>query len=123
MESSFKLTDQLLAAAVPSCRLSDLADPLVAMVNDLGSRLSFPLVINSAYRSADWDRRKGRSGNSAHCSGLAVDVRCVTSRQRFEIIYHAIRTGFRRIGVGRNFIHLDCDFSKPQSTIWTYYTK
>jgi len=30
------------------------------------------------------------------------------------------RHGFRRIGIGRNFVHVDNDASLPNPTIWLY---
>ncbi|MBQ2797499.1 MAG: DUF882 domain-containing protein [Tidjanibacter sp.] len=80
-----------------------------------------PLVINCAYRSPEWDRSKGRSGNSAHCRGRAIDIRCTTSENRMKIIAAAVEVGVKRIGIGKNFIHLDTDDSLAQNVIWHYY--
>lgn len=120
---NWKLSDEILACAVPACRLSQLQPVLVDAVNLLVSRLSFCPRITSAFRSQDWDRVKGRSGASAHCKGLAVDIACVTSAQRYEILRAAISLQIPRIGIGRNFIHLDLDPDKAQDVVWHYYAK
>ena len=33
----------------------------------------------------------------------------------------ALKVGFKRIGVGKTFIHLDDDMTLPQNVIWNYY--
>ena len=54
---------------------------------------------------------------------LAVDIACVTSQARFEMVDVAVKY-FRRIGIAGehlgNFIHLDVDPYKPPDVIWTY---
>lgn len=78
-----------------------------------------PFIVNSAYRSVEYERQKGRSGSSSHCKGLAIDVRCTDSVTRFCILSAAIAAGFRRIGIGSYFIHLDTDESKRDG-VWLY---
>lgn len=80
-----------------------------------------PLVLNCAYRSKEHDKSKGRSGNSAHTKGLAVDIRCNSSATRMKIIKAALTVGISRIGIGKNYIHLDTDSSLPKNVIWHYY--
>ena len=54
--------------------------------------------------------------------GHAVDIATIgSSRRRFILLAAAIRAGFRRIGVGKNFLHLDNDKSKVPDVIWDYY--
>lgn len=56
--------------------------------------------------------------NSSHLSGLAVDISATTSHQRFQVLYGLIKVGFRRIGIYKNYIHVDDDPSKPQRVAW-----
>lgn len=110
-----------LQNAVPACSIVNLDERLVSALFRVW-RLS-PFVINSAYRSVEYEKSKGRSGSSSHCKGLAADIACVSNRQRYELINCALAAGFTRIGVGKSFIHLDLDESKPQHRIWTYDDK
>ena len=80
-----------------------------------------PFYITCGYRSVQWDKSKGRSGNSAHCRGKAVDIHYKSSGDAYKIISSAIQLGIKRIGIGSNFIHLDNDNSLPQGVIWNYY--
>lgn len=66
----------------------------------------FPLVLNCAFRTPEWDKSKGRSGNSYHTKGLAVDVRCYDSQKRAEIVCGALVLGLS-VGVYSSFIHID----------------
>lgn len=79
------------------------------------------LVINSAYRTPQYEKRMGRDGSSAHCLGLAADIACTNNSHRYHIINYAIRNKVSRIGVYRNFIHLDMATykdKKPEFVIW-----
>lgn len=70
----------------------------------------FPLVLNCAYRSVEWDISKGRSGRSYHTLGRAVDIKCLDNVQRARIVLEALRLGFS-VGVYPRFLHLDNRFS------------
>ena len=39
--------------------------------------IKVPIIITSAYRTDDWNRRVGGSKNSLHLRGLAVDTRAI----------------------------------------------
>lgn len=81
-----------------------------------GFRFSF----NSAFRTPNYNRRVGGVSNSAHLYGLAVDIRASSIAIRDKIVKAAKEAGFKRIGIGSNFVHLDNDSSKPQYVAWGY---
>ena len=62
--------------AQPSCSMTQMDDWFLERLDKLRELCGIPLVINSAYRSKEYEREKGRDGTSAHCAGLAVDIRC-----------------------------------------------
>lgn len=64
-------------------------------------------------------KSKGRNGRSSHCKGIAVDIGVSNHQQRLYIVAALISVGFRRIGVGKTFIHVDDDESKVPS-MWLY---
>lgn len=106
---------------VPPCDIDDMSPNLLSVLDKIRDMAGIPLVLNCAYRSVEYDLAKGRSGGSAHCAGLAVDIRCTTSVNRFKILKAAITCGVRRIGIGKNYIHLDIDKTLPQNVMWHYY--
>jgi uncharacterized protein YcbK (DUF882 family) len=79
-----------------------------------------PFCISSGRRTDKKNKKVGGVRNSAHLSGLAVDIKSKTSHQRFKIAKSAIAVGFNRIGIGKTFVHLDIDLTKPQEVIWLY---
>ena len=105
----------------PPCKLEDMDERLLAKLDLARAKAGIPFVLNCAYRSRAWDLSKGRTGNSAHCSGKAVDIRCNTSANRMKIVQGLLAAGFTRIGIGKTFVHADSDETKPQGVIWHYY--
>jgi uncharacterized protein YcbK (DUF882 family) len=79
-----------------------------------------PLVINSAYRTVEHEKRQGRAGTSAHTVRCAVDIRCNTDANRFKIIKAALEVGFTRIGVAKTFIHVDSSGTHTPNVAWMY---
>lgn len=107
-----------LQNATPACSIVNLDERLVEALFRIW-RLC-PFVISSAYRSKEYEKSRGRSGTSSHCKGLAVDIVCCSNAERFQLVESALAAGFTRIGIAKNFIHLDLDTDKNQKRIWTY---
>lgn len=108
-------------ACVPSCSLQDMDAGFMQTLDALRAQAGIPLVLNCAYRSRAWDISKGRSGNSAHTRGKAADIRCNAGATRMKIVKAALSLGIKRIGIGKNFVHVDTDSSLPQNVIFHYY--
>lgn len=104
----------------PPCSIEDMQQSTLDMIDQIRDTSGIPLVINSAYRSPEWDRKKGRSGTGAHTLGRAVDFRCNSSVTRKKIVEAALKAGCRRIGIEGSFIHVDNSPTHPQDVIWTY---
>jgi len=81
------------------------------------------ISINSAFRCEkhNKDKKVGGSKNSSHLKGLAVDIRCTNSTERFFLFVALLNAGFKRIGSGEKFIHCDLDETKAQNVNWDYY--
>lgn len=107
--------------ATPSCSIEDMEPALLELLDEAREVAGIPFIINSAYRSVEHEHEQGRDGSSSHTKGLAVDIRTTTSRERFLILSAVLRVGFKRIGIGENFIHVDIDKEKPEMLVWGYY--
>ena len=105
----------------PSCCIDDMNAAFLDILDRVRERAGIPLVLNSAYRSKAYEHARGRSGNGAHTRGMAVDIRCNTSANRMKIVRAALECGIVRIGIGKTYVHLDCDTSLVQGVIWHYY--
>jgi len=75
---------------------------------------------NSAFRTRAYNIKAGGVSDSAHLYGLAADIKAPTRTIRDKIVWAAKKAGFKRIGIGSNFVHLDFDNSKPQYVAWGY---
>ena len=113
-ESEFK-------ACSPACSLQDMQQHTMEKLDAAREMAGIPFVLNSAYRSPAWDKSKGRSGTGAHTTGCAVDIRCNSSANRMKIVLACLAVGFRRIGIGKTYVHVDDDPTKPQNVMWDYY--
>lgn len=126
MKKNEKIESKYFAEAefqkcTPACSLQDMNRSAMWIFDAVREAAGIPLVINCAYRSPEWDRSKGRSGNSAHCKGMALDIRCTSSANRMKIVAAAVEVGIKRIGIAKNYVHLDVDDSLPQDVMWDYY--
>ncbi len=91
----------------PPCSIEDMDDDFLFLLDMVRKEAGIPLVLNSAYRTPEWDRKQGRSGKGAHTMGMAVDIRCNSNSNRYKIITAAIKCKVNRIGVYKSWIHLD----------------
>ena len=101
---------------------------LIKKLQHVRDVINKPITITSGVRCESFNTKIRGSLVSSHMPnedgmGLAVDIACVTSQARFEMVDVAVKY-FRSIGIAGehlgNFIHLDVDPYKPQDAIWTY---
>ena len=79
-----------------------------------------PIYVNSGYRTEAHNEKVGGKPASSQLKGLAVDIACNNSVDRFNLIQLFLKHGINRIGVAKNFIHIDIDNDKVSNVIWTY---
>ena len=116
VENYFSFTERIC----PCCGRADMKPDFMARLNALRRACGFPFIINSGYRCPDHNQAVGGKVDSAHVKGRAADISCKDSHKRFLIASHAARLGFRRIGIGKDFVHVDDDESLPQDVLWLY---
>lgn len=103
------------------CCGENMMDPrLIHRVETIEEEINQSLTVTSGYRCKKHNEKEGGSETSSHLKGLAVDLACPASRPRFKIISAAIRLGITRIGIGKNFLHLDIDRQKDPEVMWFY---
>jgi len=104
--------------ACKHCGKMGISQKLVEMLQDLREFINEPIKIVSGYRCPEHNKAIG--GGPEHPAGEAVDIACPSSKYRFKVIHEAILLGFRRIGIGSNFIHLGISKTLPTGVCWTY---
>ena len=92
----------------------------LAALDDARALAGVPFVINSGFRCEAYNKARGHSTTSSHQLGLAADIAARDSTTRFAIIDALINVGFSRIGVRKDFIHVDLDRDKDTRVMWMY---
>jgi zinc D-Ala-D-Ala carboxypeptidase len=105
--------------------IHNLHPNLVSLLERLEARLGRPLTINSGYRDAGHNQDVGGVENSEHTYDPAegVDVDCPNGAACYQIVTAALAEGVKRIGIGKNFVHIGISTDKPQNVIWNYHPK
>ena len=83
----------------------------------LRSNLGRPLRINSGYRCLSHNNAIKGSEKSMHLLGRAVDIDAVSGNEKHSIVMAAMALGFKGIGVGKTFIHID---DREIPAMWVY---
>ena len=97
----------------------DMCPDFLEMIDRARDIAGIPFKINSGMRSKTWNQHVGGRVGSSHLKGCAADVHCNNSGDRIKIVASLIQVGFRRLGIAKTFVHVDCDKDK-QNAIWLY---
>lgn len=83
---------------------------------------SITWIITSGYRTQKHNKKVSTSDNSPHLRGVAADIFVDTPYKRYIILSCLLKAGFKRIGIGNDFLHCDCDTveGKTHDIIWLY---
>ena len=100
--------------------IADLKPELLDMLDKARELAGIPFVITSGLRTPAYNKSIGGASNSAHLRGYAVDIRVRNSQERAIILDACKKVGFNRIGVGKTFLHVDCDPSLTPDVVWLY---
>ena len=103
----------------------NMSPKILEMLDLAREKFDKPIKITSGYRTKEYNedlkaRGYKASPKSSHLKGLAVDIHCNNSKDRFELVDILLDVGFNRIGIANTFIHVDIDKDKPSHLIWTY---
>ena len=120
MRKAKYFVDAEFKRCTPSCSINDMNQGTLDRLDRVREIAGIPLLLNSACRSAEHDKSRGRSGTGSHTTGRAIDIRCNASATRYKIVTAALQAGFTRIGIAKTFVHLDDSPSHAQQVIWTY---
>ena len=107
--------------ACPCCGAMKMEDDVLQAIEAVRCEYGKPIYITSAYRCQKHNAELGSKSSSSHLVGLAVDIVCKTSRERYGLMRHLLQH-FTRLGFGDGFIHADLDhINKSPNVIWDYY--
>ena len=102
------------------CGLNNISPELVAQLDEARGLYKKPMVIESGSRCPAHNKAVGGKRTSAHRKGEAADIRCATDSDRYRLTNIFYLLGFKRVGKGKNFIHVDISKTLPQDVEWLY---
>jgi zinc D-Ala-D-Ala carboxypeptidase len=104
------------------CGYNKISPFLVSRLNEAREKAGIPFNIISACRCSKHNAEEGGEINSAHLTGEAVDIMLtgVVSLSRIVIVESLLSVGFRRIGIGKTFVHADVSLILPHPRMWLY---
>lgn len=95
-------------------QLVKIDSELLHKLQKLRDSMGKPVIINSGYRTPEYNKTVGGAKKSYHMQGKAVDIR-INGLKPEEIAKIAEKTGFTGIGIYKSFTHLDI---RPNKTKW-----
>ena len=105
-----------------NCKCCDenlIVDNFIEMLDKARVISGIPYEINSGYRCQVHNKAVGGVENSSHMKGIAADIKVKNEFCRMRILEGVIKAGFKRIGIGKTYIHVDIDKSRGNS-VWLY---
>ena len=104
------------------CGRTDIKAELVRKVQEVRDILGKSIRINSGIRCIRHNGNIGSAETSSHIDGWAADLQTKGSAARYEML-KAVMQVFDRVGIAKNFIHVDIDATKTAGVVWTYGNK
>ena len=116
MPNNFRL-DEFMC---PCCGGNNIQAGFVDLLERARAMAELPFKINSGWRCEARNKEIKGEEKSSHMTGWAADIACEASALRHTLIKTLIFADFNRFGIGKNFVHVDCDPAKPKNMIWVY---
>jgi uncharacterized protein YcbK (DUF882 family) len=104
----------------PCCDQCEMDPEFMKKLQELRDIMGRPMSINSGFRCASHNEAVGGSKASRHRIGLAADCSTVdwSSTDLYRLIKEAQALGFKGIGIGKTYVHLDMRDDKAK--MWVY---
>jgi len=105
----------------PCCGRNEMDQVFIKKLMMAEKYCPFPFVITSGFRCEKHNATlPDSSPTSSHLKRLAVDIAVANSWERLHVVHALLQGGFERLGIGKNFVHVDDDMAKPRPVMWLY---
>ncbi len=116
---------------LPRSGLMCMDKEFLEMLDELRGRCGFPFKVTSGFRTYNHNLSLCKnplykaSKTSSHMKGVAADIFINDSKKRALFVGFAIELCSEldlpiRIGIGKNFCHIDIDNDKASPRVWIY---
>jgi zinc D-Ala-D-Ala carboxypeptidase len=112
----FKLVEFLCKCGRTNCDATPMKEEFLHHIDLLREGWGKPLIVTSGQRCKWHNAREGGAKYSQHLFGNAADV-AVQKNDQVEFVRLARTLGFKGIGWGANFIHID---RRKTAAEWSY---
>jgi len=102
------------------CGAAKASPEIINLLEIMRRSLGHPLLITSGTRCEAHNKKVGGGERSAHLTGHAADLSALGGMGRYRILNAAFQAGANRIGVGKDFVHVDTSPDLPSPRLWTY---
>ena len=104
-----------------NCGSDKISAELVSKLEIVRLMYGKPMKVTSGIRCDTHNQNVGGRDDSAHLDGLAADIAVNGCFERDQLVGF-LRTHFSRMGIARNFIHVDVadEAGKPSPCLWVY---
>ena len=105
----------------PCCGICNVDTPFLKKLDRLRRFVGCAIIVQSGCRCRAHNKKVGGKTRSAHITGpirkcKGADIRC---KKRFRLLLGAVII-FRRVGIAKNWLHVDSDTNLPQWVYWVY---
>lgn len=97
------------------CIPQQIESELLTKLDSLRELVGHGIIVTSGFRCAEHNKASGGVKNSQHLSGKAADL--CSSSVTIEELSKLAENFFQRIGVAKDFVHVDC---APGKASWVY---
>ena len=103
-----------------------ISEKLIRYLNEVRILFNQPMTVTSGARCKIYNESIGGKPNSAHLPNPlthqceAVDISLIGGNQRYMLMKLGIYSGFRRLGIAKDFIHFDVSSHLPSDVTWVY---
>ena len=103
--------------------IQNLHPELISILQALEEHIGFEVTITSGQRTQGHNAEVGGVTGSEHTYNPAegVDILCKQGVTRYKMLKWLFQHDIRRIGVGKDFLHIGIAEDKPTFVAWTYY--
>ena len=101
------------------CGRDNIKDELAVSVQLVRDIVKRGIVITSGVRCETHNTSIKATSSSSHIDGWAADLAYRGSAERYQLLNAAMQV-FDRVGIAKNFIHVDVDSTKSPGVVWLY---